>query len=120
MRYIDGFFCFVLILFALVQYNDPDAPLWIAIYGLGALWTGLAAFRPATLAGSRALQAGLGLCLAAAVAGSLYMWPTEIATWWDNEVVREGMGLIILTVALALAALTVWRRRTGEARPAAA
>ena len=34
MRYLDAGLCFLLMLFTIVQYNDPDAPPWIIIYGL--------------------------------------------------------------------------------------
>jgi hypothetical protein len=111
MAYLNGVLCVILALFAIVQYNDPDFLLWFLIYGIAAVWCGLAAFRPAYLAHSRPALIGLGACLVLAAGGSIYLWPTDIATWWDNEVVREGMGLIIVTVSLAIAALTVWRRR---------
>lgn len=111
MAYLNGALCVILALFAIAQYNDPDFLLWFAIYGIAAAWCGLAALRPARLADSQPALIGLGACLVLAAGGSIYMWPTQIATWWDNEVVREGMGLIIVTVSLAIAALTVWRRR---------
>ena len=41
----------------------------------------------------------------------IYDWPQSIADWWDNEVVREGLGLIIATVALLVVAYTLWRIR---------
>jgi hypothetical protein len=43
MRYLNGFLCVLLALFTIVQYNDPDAILWIVIYGLPAIWAGFAA-----------------------------------------------------------------------------
>ena len=45
MRYLNGFFCILLILFAAVQYNDPDFALWFSIYAMAAAWAGVAAFR---------------------------------------------------------------------------
>ena len=111
MKYLNGVLCVVLALFAIAQYNDPDFLVWFLIYGIAAVWCGLAAFRPARLAHSRPALIGLGACLVLAAGGSIYLWPTEIATWWDNEAVREGIGLIIVTVSLAIAAITAWRRR---------
>lgn len=111
MAYVNGVLCVILALFAIVQYNDPDFVLWFLIYGIAAVWCGLAAVRPGHLAHSRPALVGLGVCLVLAAGGSIYLWPTDIATWWDNEVVREGMGLIIVTVSLAIVAVTVWRRR---------
>ena len=50
MRYLDAGLCFLLMLFTIVQYNDPDAPLWIIIYGLPAIWAGFALTVPAAFA----------------------------------------------------------------------
>jgi peptidoglycan/LPS O-acetylase OafA/YrhL len=111
MRYVNGFFCALFVLFAVVQYNDPDAMLWILIYGITAIWAGLAAFRPDRLAHSQPLLAAFGVTLVAIAGGALYAWPQSIADWWDNEVVREGLGLIIATVALLAVAYTLWRTR---------
>jgi hypothetical protein len=111
MRYVNGFFFVLLVLFAVVQYNDPDAILWIVIYGLPAVWAGLAAFRPDQFARSQLLLTAFGVTLAAMAAGMIYDWPQSIADWWDNEVVREGLGLIIATVALLVVAYTLWRTR---------
>lgn len=36
MKYVNGFLCVVLALFTIVQYNDPDALLWILI--LPTVW----------------------------------------------------------------------------------
>jgi hypothetical protein len=37
-----------------------------------------------------------------------------VSTWWDNEAVREGLGLIITTIALLIVAFTLWRTRRGQ------
>jgi hypothetical protein len=115
MRYVNGFLCALLSLFAIVQYNDPDAMVWIPIYGIPAVWAGLVAWRPAGLSRSSAALGALGVCLALALAGTIYLWPTEPSTWWDAEEVREGMGLMIVTTALLVVALTLWRSRRARA-----
>jgi Transmembrane family 220, helix len=111
MRYLNGFFCVLLALFAIVQYNDPDAILWILIYGIAAIWAGVAAFRPGRLAQSPLLLGAFVVTLAAMTGGAIYDLPQSIADWWDNEVVREGLGLIIAVVALLVVAWTIWRTR---------
>jgi Transmembrane family 220, helix len=111
MRYVNGFFCVLLVLFAIVQYNDPDAILWILIYGITAVWAGLAAFRPVRFAHNQLLLTVFGVSLVAIAGGAIYDWPQSIADWWDNEVVREGLGLIIATAALLVVAYTLWRTR---------
>lgn len=37
MKYFNIFWCIVFILFAALQYNDPDPYVWIPIYGAAAL-----------------------------------------------------------------------------------
>jgi hypothetical protein len=38
-----------MLLFVAVQYNDPDGPLWMVLYGVPAIWAGLAWMRPQLL-----------------------------------------------------------------------
>ena len=78
MRYLNAFLCVLLTLFTIVQYNDPDAPLWILIYGLPAIWAGLAAYRPDVFAHNEWLLGVLGLNLLGIGAGAfgytLWRW----------------------------------------------
>jgi hypothetical protein len=110
MRYVNGFFCVMLTLFALAQYNDPDAVLWFLIYAIPAAWAGLAAFRPDLLAPRPPTIGAYALCLAAAVLGSVYLWPSLPENWIHVEEEREGLGVIIVTVALLVVGWTWWRR----------
>jgi hypothetical protein len=114
MRYLDGFLCVLLALFTIVQYNDPDAILWILIYGLPTIWAGFAAYRPGAFGHNQLLIGVFGLNVLAVAAGAIYMWPSEVYTWWDNEEVREGLGLIITTIALLIVAFTLWHTRRGQ------
>jgi hypothetical protein len=110
MRYVNGFFCVVLMLFAVVQYNDPDGVLWFLIYAIPAAWAGLAAFRPGLLTASRPQTvAAYAVCLAAAILGSLYMWPSLPQSWIHVEEEREGLGLIIATLALVMVGIAWWQ-----------
>ena len=108
MRHVNGFFCVVLTLFALVQYNDPDGVLWFLVYAISAVWAGLAAFRPALLATSRPQTiAAYAVCLAAAILGSLYMWPSLPENWIHVEEEREGLGLIVSALALVIVGIAL-------------
>jgi hypothetical protein len=115
MRYVNGFFCVGLTLFALVQYNDPDAVLWFLIYAIPAAWAGLAAFRPDLLTPRPGTIGAYAVCLAAAVAGTLYLFPSLPENWIHVEEEREGIGLIIVTAALIVVGWTFWRKERGPA-----
>lgn len=113
MRYVYIVLCLLMLLFAAVQYNDPDGPIWMAIYLVPAIWAGLAAFQrhllPLTLPTVLLL-----LSIAAAIGGTLYYWPDSphwwsVEVWMEAETAREGMGMMIISVVL-LAILFSTRR----------
>ena len=117
MRIVNGVFCLLLILFTAVQYNDPDYLLWLLIYGTGAVFAGLAAYRPGLFSSSR-LAAIFALCLVASIGGVYYYWPTTPDwwvkdVWWETETAREGMGMMIVTAVMLFCGLTVLRARRG-------
>jgi hypothetical protein len=114
MRIASGVLATLLMLFALVQYNDPDGALWAFIYGVAAFWPGVAAWRPAAL-GAPAAKAAMLATFALAVAGTIYFWPTSegwwrVSVWWHSETAREGMGFMIIVAGLLLAIMTRSRR----------
>ena len=114
MRVLSGLVCLVLTLFALAQYNDPDFLYWFVIYGLAAVWCALAALNPGLFTKISALRGFFALCVVGAVVGTFYYWPSVDAWWtkdviWKNELVREGLGMAIVTISLLLAGLTWWR-----------
>ena len=115
MRILNGLLCIILLLFAAAQYNDPDVLLWGAIYGLAGLWCGVAALRPRLfrLGSMRALWA---LCAVAGFAGMIWYWPDTPnwwvrEVWWETESAREGMGMMLVFVALLFAGVHTALRR---------
>jgi len=108
MRYLHILLGLLMAAFAAVQYNDPDALLWIVIYLVPAAWAFAAAFRPAqvrSLAGERLLW----VTVAIGVGTTVFYWPTVPNFWlkdvWGvEETAREGMGvmtgLAVLVVVL--------------------
>ena len=115
MRIVNGIFCVILILFAVAQYNDPDFYLWGAIYGVGAVFAGIAALRPAMFAGP-GLRLSYLIALAASVAGLIYYWPTTPQwwmqeVWWETETAREGMGMMVVLAAMLVAGVAVLSAR---------
>jgi len=92
--------CFALaslmFLFAAVQINDPDGFKWMIIYGVPALFALVCCFRPQVYH-SPVLRGLLLFSMLAAVAGMIYYWPKS-----EKWSAREGMGLMITVVVLAL------------------
>jgi len=119
MRYLYGVLCVLLLLFAIVQFNDPDGPLWMVIYGVPGLLAGYAAWRPDWIRFGTGRTVLLAL-LVLAIAGTVYYWPTTPGfwrqeVWWETETAREGMGMMIVTIALLIMALPLFLgRRTAE------
>ncbi|MFN3262477.1 MAG: transmembrane 220 family protein [Pikeienuella sp.] len=115
MKILNAVLAVFMLLFAAVQWNDPDGLHWALIYLAGALWCGVAALRPGVFAGG----AGWWLFLstvAATVFGLWHYWPqTEkfwlIDVWWETEEAREGMGMMILALCLVAAGLVARRTR---------
>ena len=114
MRILSGIVGLLLILFMVVQWNDPDGPIWMVIYGIGAIWCLIACLRPWRFSEGQVATL-FGLCFLASIAGMIYFWP-EVSNWWDidvwwpeitGETSREGMGMMVLVVALAIAGLTM-------------
>ena len=132
MRYVFGLLGLVMLAFAAVQYNDADGLLWAFFYAVPAIWAGIAALRPALLA-RPAARGILGICLAGAVALTIWLWPPAPG-WWQQDVwgmgkpdprasyiaelAREGMGLMIATavlLAVLVRSLTAGTSRAPEA-----
>lgn len=118
MRTTLGALAALLALFAAVQYDDVDGPFWAAVYGAGALWAAIGAFRPTWLR-RRAVQGLLAASLLAVVGGIVAYWPQAEAwwrldVWWHDESAREGMGFMIVGACLTLVAAMA--RRGGIAR----
>ena len=108
MRIVSALLFILLVLFAVVQYNDPDGLLWAVIYGIPALFCALRAFKPdlvKSLWGYRTLSGAVILY----VFGIFWYWPQAPGFWrqevfWVTEEAREGMGMMIAFAAL----LIVW------------
>jgi len=111
MRIVNIVFMLLMILFIAVQYNDPDGSLWILIYAVPAIWAAIAAFKSTWLV-NKLVHALLLVCIAVAVAGIFFYWPETPGwwrqeVWWETETAREGMGMMIVAVVLAV----VWLSR---------
>lgn len=120
MKYLNILLCAMMILFIVVQFNDPDGVLWALIYLVPAVWAGLAAFRLNHIFGNRSM-AFLGLSVVVALVLTVYYWPSTPGfwrqeVWWETETAREGMGMMIATFVILVAAGTILaaKRRAGR------
>ncbi len=123
LQTFNGFLCVLLIAFAAVQYNDPDFYFWIPVYLLPAGLAGVAAYRPQRL-NNLPFSAVLLVGVVASIVGTLWLWPTEESfwhreVWWESETAREGMGFMIVVVALFVVAFSASLTRHGEGTPTA-
>jgi hypothetical protein len=98
----------VLIVFAALQYNDPDALLWIAIYGLAAMWCILGAQRPGLLRRSPLLRSAAIASLVVYLLGFLWEIRDFNADFLGRtmmepgvETTREAFGLLICALVTA-------------------
>ena len=115
MIILNSLICLLMLMFAVLQYNDPDPWLWVSIYLVPGLWAGLAAAMP-NLTRRKGARRLLGLCIALTLVGVGFYWPDvpgfwKPAIWWHGdlamttsqvELAREGMGMIIALVALVI------------------
>src|SRR5688572_18403031 len=83
MRYVFAVLALLMGLFVLVQYNDPDGPLWMVFYGVPAVFAGIAWWRPQLLAGTAPLVLLAGTVVAG-LALVVVLWPPA-EQWWQSE-----------------------------------
>ena len=120
MKYLFAVLAVLMGLFAAVQYNDPDGALWAVLYGVPAIWAGLAWLRPHLLAGPLA-RGLLGACVLAGLVLVVVLWPPaeewwRTDVWWESEASREGMGLMLAAgVLLSVLARTLAIRSSASA-----
>lgn len=109
LRALNLLLCLAMFAFMAVQYNDPDGPLWMLYYAVPAFWAAATAWRRdlaqrplwrAALWASLAVWAGLMVLYWPPMPG---FWRKEV--WWVEETAREGMGMMLAFVVVALAAV---------------
>ena len=114
MKAFNYFFCFIFIVFAALQYNDPDPYVWVPIYLYSAILCYLAArskFYPQAYI--------IGIVVYLLYAAYLFFDKTGVLDWvtehheesivqtmkaekpWIEET-REFFGLLILVVVLLI------------------
>lgn len=105
-KILGYFFGFVFISFAVVQYNDPDPVLWMAIYGIAAALSIAAGY-------GKVSNTVLAVACVAYAVGVIYWWPEQFEGVGDSmrdartglllknvEEGREALGLAICSIAM--------------------
>lgn len=108
MRVLHAVLCFILVLFAVAQYNDPDGFYWGAVYLVAAYWSYLAARTPERLVSWPAARYGAPISIVLFLVGFAWLAPTISSNWIHIEEARESFGYLICAVTSALA---VWDSR---------
>jgi hypothetical protein len=93
---------FVLFVIAMiVQYNDPDPWLWIAVYFYGAVVTFFAirdVYTPFAVVGAVAY-----------VGGFFYQMPDSFENWYTTEVAREALGMLFVGIWMTVLSAKYFR-----------
>jgi len=119
MKILNAFFALMMAIFAILQYNDPDAWLWIFIYGYVALMAGLS-FTAINLKwfimlGMAGLLAGIGMDVTGFIDWVRSGMPSITGQMKAEspfiEVVREFLGLVI---ALGIMIYLYFYNRSGR------
>ncbi|NJM93950.1 MAG: hypothetical protein HC842_04150 [Cytophagales bacterium] len=108
MKYANVVFILLLLLSAVVQYNDPDPGLWITTYALGAL---LIYLRHWAQLSRDALWVAVSACALVAIG----LWPDQYAGLEGKmmkekpqiELARESLGLGLMGLFLFI---NIWVR----------
>ncbi len=113
MRVVHAVLCFILVLFAVAQYNDPDWWLWGPVYLVAAYWSFLAARTPERLVSWPPARYGSGISIVLYLIGFVWLAPTISSNWIHVEEARESIGYLICMLTTALAIWDSHRRVAG-------
>ncbi len=109
MKLVNAILSVIFILFAAVQYNDPDPLMWMAIYGMVAV---VCAFAIIQSYNKFVMIVGVAFCLI----GTLYYFPGLMELFREHEISdltrkmkadqpfieksRESLGLFLAAIVL--------------------
>jgi hypothetical protein len=112
MKYLSLIFALLFVLFAAVQYNDPDPQIWVPIYAFAAM--------ACIMAYTRVGRPWFFWLMALVYAGAaIWQWPPAFEGFLLNEMsmktinielARESGGLAICALGMGLMAWLVGRR----------
>ena len=114
MRFVHAASLTMLILFAALQYNDPDWYYWGAVYLLAAAWSWLAMRQPARFVSWPVARIGAPTSIALFLVGFASLASYLGPGWIHIEEARESLGYLICaaTTSFALLETRLRRRKT--------
>ena len=116
MRFVHATLLTILILFAAVQFNDPDWYYWGAVYLLAAAWSCLALWRPERFVSWPVARFGAPISIVLFLAGFASLASYIGPGWIHVEEARESLGYLICAAATAFA---LWESRLRARRSVA-
>ncbi len=108
----------LMIVFAVVQYNDPDGIWWAFIYTLAAFILLFSNWCPTVLRQPMGKMLLL-LIISGFALGVWIYWPEDPNFWktevfWETESAREGMGMMIALFVSLFALPVAFARSTSD------
>jgi hypothetical protein len=112
MRAVSMLLGLVLLFFAVLQYNDPDALYWGGVYLLAAGFQLAVLLRGRPLARAPVLRLAAWLCIGLFLLGFASLAGTIGPGWIHVEEAREAFGYLICAGATGFALLATRARRS--------
>lgn len=116
LRVVSVVMLILLLLCVAVQYNDPDGPVWMLIYGYGTVVTALAVAKRYTVfaaVGFVGYLAGFFYWLPGIVVDNPSHILTDLQMGHQGvEEAREAFGLLIAAVWMLVLAIVRYRNRS--------
>jgi hypothetical protein len=103
MRFIHAALLAMLILFAALQYNDPDWYYWGPVYLLAAAWSWLALRQPERFVTWPVARVGAPISIALFLLGFVSLASYLGPGWIHIEEAREALGYLICAVTTSFA-----------------
>jgi cytochrome c biogenesis protein CcdA len=109
MRYFHLLLTLMLVVFAGLQYNDPDWYYWGPVYLVAALWSFLASRQPESIWSIPATRYGAMISIALFTLGFASLFSYLGPGWIHVEEAREDLGYMICAATTSLALWDSWR-----------
>jgi hypothetical protein len=115
LRIAHGVMTLLLAYATFVNFNDPDAPRWVAMYGAATIVTALAALRPAALAWWVPGAVGVIAAVWAATIAPRVLGHVRFGELWQqyemkNALIEEGREFYGLCIVAGWMAVTLLGR----------